>query len=285
MRELAMKYKAGKVCHGEMVKMLLVNLKVLETSYHRVYQRHLGLHEVKGGARVAFEDEFRAAEEREVLCEAQQGRSGVKRKLFGSFRNKMGNEAILALPKGSDNFVVMCEARAWWFRLRMLEALGVQDKECDLDGSRASATHFQLEGLNMRRRRWMELFSDYGDVRTLIMKEAHATRYSVRPGAEIGESKMIGLELEQEMTKVVVIKERLKEAKDRVVLFGKKGELAPRLFARLIEEFGFALHRGIVNWHVSENTSWPIVVRHESKKTAWPIMVRHAYVKIAWPSV
>nr|GEV55868.1 putative reverse transcriptase domain-containing protein [Tanacetum cinerariifolium] len=33
--------------------------------------------------------------------------------------------------------------------------------------------------------------------------------------AEIGESKMIGLELEQETTKVVVIKERLKEAKDR----------------------------------------------------------------------
>nr|GEX30480.1 hypothetical protein [Tanacetum cinerariifolium] len=32
--------------------------------------------------------------------------------------------------------------------------------------------------------------------------------------AEIGESKMIGLELEQDTTKVVVIKERLKEAKD-----------------------------------------------------------------------
>nr|GEX76162.1 hypothetical protein [Tanacetum cinerariifolium] len=33
--------------------------------------------------------------------------------------------------------------------------------------------------------------------------------------AETGESKMIGLELEQEMTKVFVIKERLEEAKDR----------------------------------------------------------------------
>nr|GFB74568.1 putative reverse transcriptase domain-containing protein [Tanacetum cinerariifolium] len=33
--------------------------------------------------------------------------------------------------------------------------------------------------------------------------------------AEIGESKMIGLELDQETTKVFVIKERLKEAKDR----------------------------------------------------------------------
>ncbi|GKB37957.1 hypothetical protein Tco_0882899, partial [Tanacetum coccineum] len=60
-----------------------------------------------GGARIAFEDEFGAAEEREVSCEAQQGRRGVKRKLFRSYRNNMGNEPILALPKGSENFIVM----------------------------------------------------------------------------------------------------------------------------------------------------------------------------------
>nr|GEV50156.1 hypothetical protein [Tanacetum cinerariifolium] len=54
-----------------------------------------------------------------------------------------------------------------------------------------------------------------GDVRTLIMEEAHARKYYVRPGAEIGESKMIALEMKQETTKVVVIKEWLKEAKDR----------------------------------------------------------------------
>nr|GFB95184.1 hypothetical protein [Tanacetum cinerariifolium] len=52
-------------------------------------------------------DKFRAAEEREVSCEAQQGQSGVKMKLFKSCKNNMGNEPILALPKGSDNFVVM----------------------------------------------------------------------------------------------------------------------------------------------------------------------------------
>nr|GFD47659.1 hypothetical protein [Tanacetum cinerariifolium] len=60
-----------------------------------------------------FKDEFGAAKEREVSCEAQQGRSGVKMKLFESFRNKIGNEPILALPEGSDNFVVMREARVW----------------------------------------------------------------------------------------------------------------------------------------------------------------------------
>ncbi|GJU33927.1 hypothetical protein Tco_1182281 [Tanacetum coccineum] len=145
-----------------------------------------------------------------------------------------------------------------------------------------------------------------GDVRTLIIEEAHATKYSVRRGvneavarhgvhmlsipdkdgmyievlerdvevvrntsryeyclpsidrwsewayfldigktclelAEIGESKMIGLELEQETTKVVVIEERLKKAKDLspwkgVARFGKKGELAPRLYVVITDE-------------------------------------------------
>ncbi|GJX45383.1 hypothetical protein Tco_0262059, partial [Tanacetum coccineum] len=157
-------------------------------------------------ARVAFEDKFGAAEEREVSRESQQGRSRVKRKLFGSCRNNMG------------------------------------------------------------------------DVRTLIIEEAHATKYSVRPGtdgqsertfrtlenmfracvinlvvvriltfreAKIGESKMIRLELEQETTKVVVIKERLKEAKDRVVRFGKKGELASRYIGpfEILERIGHVAYR------------------------------------------
>nr|GEW09535.1 putative reverse transcriptase domain-containing protein [Tanacetum cinerariifolium] len=199
MRELVVKYKAEKVCHEEMVKMLLVDLKVLEVreetnkceceykERHRLRrtvsfgaygdERVVGIiaradgsfrmcidyrelskidlysscHQMRvhedeipktafrmrygryeftamtfwvdqctndfhgrnesGGARVAFEDEFRAAKEREVSCEASQGRSGVKRKLFESCRNNMGNELILALPEGSDNFVMMREAR------------------------------------------------------------------------------------------------------------------------------------------------------------------------------
>nr|GEX91661.1 hypothetical protein [Tanacetum cinerariifolium]GEX91667.1 hypothetical protein [Tanacetum cinerariifolium] len=53
-------------------------------------------------------------------------------------------------------------------------------------------------------------------------------------------------------TKIVIIRvfnlfsfEALYGRRKCVVHFGKKGELAPRLFARLIEEFGFALHRDV----------------------------------------
>nr|GEW69499.1 putative reverse transcriptase domain-containing protein [Tanacetum cinerariifolium] len=95
------------------------------------------------------------------------------------------------------------------------------------------------QGLNMRQRRWMELFCDYGCEtkyhmgKANIVVDAWRRKVGVKPKrvrdicrtiqaeisekmlvAEIRESKMIGLELEQETTKVVVIKERLKEAKD-----------------------------------------------------------------------
>nr|GEX28218.1 reverse transcriptase domain-containing protein [Tanacetum cinerariifolium] len=99
------------------------------------------------GARVAIEDKFGAAEEREVSCEAQQGRSGVKMKLF--------------------------------------------------TGGQSERTFWTLE--NMFR----------ACVRNLVV-----VRILTFSKAEIGESKMIGLELEQETTKVFVIKERLKEDKD-----------------------------------------------------------------------
>nr|GEV82482.1 integrase, catalytic region, zinc finger, CCHC-type, peptidase aspartic, catalytic [Tanacetum cinerariifolium] len=159
MRELVMKYKAEKVCHEEMVKMPLVDLKVLETQYKerhrllrpvsfgayrdervlriiaraaRIYMdyRKLSLHVVKGGARVAFKDEFGAAEEREVLYEAQQGRSGVKMKLFGSFRNNMGlPPEVYALV---SNHKV---AKELWERIQLLmqgTSLTKQERECKL---------------------------------------------------------------------------------------------------------------------------------------------------------
>ncbi|GJX69656.1 hypothetical protein Tco_0305383 [Tanacetum coccineum] len=208
MKELVVKYKAEKVCHKEMVKMPLVDLKVLEDGSFRIcigyrelskidlysdcHQMRVHKDEIpniacrmrygryestampfwvdqctsdfhrrnESGARVAFEDEFGAAKEREVSCEAQQGRSGVKRKLFGSCRNNMGNEPILALPEGSDNFVVMRGARddGWSY-------LGVVIARPSPMWERADV-----------------VFDAWSDVRTLIMEEAHATKYSVRPG-------------------------------------------------------------------------------------------------------
>ncbi|GJS06070.1 hypothetical protein Tco_0362866 [Tanacetum coccineum] len=219
---LASRYKAEKVCHEEMVKMPFVDLKVLEDGSFRmcIYYRELS--------------------KIDLYSDCHQMRVHEDEILKTAFRMRYGCYEFMAMPFWVD--------------------------QCTSD----------FHGRN-----------ESGDVRTLIMEEAHATKYSVRPGvnetvarhgvhvssipdkdgmyietdgqsertfrtlenmfracvrnlvvvgiltfreAEIEESKTIGLELKQETTKVVVIKERPKEAKDHqesVVRFHKKGELAP----------------------------------------------------------
>ncbi|GKB04118.1 hypothetical protein Tco_0832261 [Tanacetum coccineum] len=65
------------------------------------------------GVRVAREDDRGVTEGREDVREVfQQRGSGAKRKLSRCGRNQMGNEPILALPEGADDFVVYYDARS-----------------------------------------------------------------------------------------------------------------------------------------------------------------------------
>ncbi|GJW71442.1 hypothetical protein Tco_0128359 [Tanacetum coccineum] len=67
----------------------------------------------KGGVRVAREDDRGVTEGREDVREVfQQRGSGAKRKLSRCGRNQIGNEPILALPEGADDFVVYYDARS-----------------------------------------------------------------------------------------------------------------------------------------------------------------------------
>ncbi|GJY01889.1 hypothetical protein Tco_0360041 [Tanacetum coccineum] len=67
----------------------------------------------KGGVRVAREDDCGFTKGREDVREVfQQRGSGAKRKLSRCGRNQMGNEPILALPEGADDFVVYYDARS-----------------------------------------------------------------------------------------------------------------------------------------------------------------------------
>ncbi|GJX87790.1 hypothetical protein Tco_0339804 [Tanacetum coccineum] len=65
------------------------------------------------GVRVAREDDRGVTEGREDVREVfQQRRSRAKRKLSRCGRNQLGNEPILALPEGADDFVVYYDARS-----------------------------------------------------------------------------------------------------------------------------------------------------------------------------
>ncbi|GJV22939.1 hypothetical protein Tco_1375634 [Tanacetum coccineum] len=69
--------------------------------------------ELMRGVRVARKDDRGVSEGREDVREVfQQRGSGAKRKLSRCGRNQMGNEPILALPEGADDFVVYYDARS-----------------------------------------------------------------------------------------------------------------------------------------------------------------------------
>ncbi|GKA71998.1 putative reverse transcriptase domain-containing protein [Tanacetum coccineum] len=77
-----------------------------------------GFHGVNepGGVRVAREDDRGVTEGREDVREVfQQRGSGAKRKLSRCGRNQMGNEPILALPEGADDFVLLLEEEIMGF--------------------------------------------------------------------------------------------------------------------------------------------------------------------------
>ncbi|GJS36732.1 hypothetical protein Tco_0535114 [Tanacetum coccineum] len=74
-----------------------------------------GFHGVNepGGVRYARKDDHGVSEGREDVREVfQQRGSGAKRKLSRCGRNQMGNEPILELPEGADDFVVYYDARS-----------------------------------------------------------------------------------------------------------------------------------------------------------------------------
>ncbi|GKA79282.1 hypothetical protein Tco_0785878 [Tanacetum coccineum] len=81
--------------------------------------------------------------------------SGAKRKLSKCGTNRMGNEPILALPEGVDDFVVNYDARS-----KDLEA-GLEKREGDC--LYVATNEGSYKGIAMAyRSRWMKLFSEYG---------------------------------------------------------------------------------------------------------------------------
>nr|GEY09795.1 retrotransposon protein, putative, Ty3-gypsy subclass [Tanacetum cinerariifolium] len=150
---------------------------------------------------------------------------------FQTFKDMLCDAPILALPEGVDDFVVYYDASNQGFGCVLMQRnkviayasrqLKIHEKNYTTHDLELGAVVFALKmwrhylygtksviytdhkflqhifnqkELNMRQRRWIELFSDYdygiryhpvyGNLRTLMMNEAHAMRYSVHPGAD-----------------------------------------------------------------------------------------------------
>nr|GEW69940.1 reverse transcriptase domain-containing protein [Tanacetum cinerariifolium] len=169
---------------------------------------------------------------------------------FQTLKDKLCNAPVLALPDRSEDFVVYCDAsriglgfvlmqigKVIAYASRILtvqkevvnESVGLHKGSGEMIEQRSDGTLYYLDRI------WVPL---KGDVRTLIMDEAHKSKYSVHPGADkmyydlrdrpsgllqqpeifakVRHGQLIGLELVQETTeKISQIKDRLKVARDR----------------------------------------------------------------------
>ncbi|GKB91014.1 putative reverse transcriptase domain-containing protein [Tanacetum coccineum] len=150
---------------------------------------------------------------------------------FQTLKDKLCNAPVLALPDGLEDVVVYCDASGLGlgcvlmqrvvFALKIWRHYLYGIKSVIYTDHKSLQHIFNQKELNMRQRRWIELFSDYdceiryhpglqrgldemielrndgalyyldriwvplkGDVRTLIMDESHKSKYSVHPGAD-----------------------------------------------------------------------------------------------------
>ncbi|GJY92395.1 hypothetical protein Tco_0508177 [Tanacetum coccineum] len=98
-----------KVCHEEMVKMPLVDLKVLEVRGKRTNMNARSRRSTKVDESKLCDIPVRFSTRSDKFN--VYGDERVAGIVVRAARNNMGNEPILALPEGSDNFVVM------WYRI------------------------------------------------------------------------------------------------------------------------------------------------------------------------
>ncbi|GJR85113.1 putative reverse transcriptase domain-containing protein [Tanacetum coccineum] len=199
---------------------------------------------------------------------------------FQTLKDKLCNVPVLALPNGPEDFVVYCDAsriglgcvlmqrgKVIAYASRQLKVLEENYTTHDLE---LGAIHiFSQKELNMRQRRWIELFSDYdceiryhpgkvnvvadalsrkereamespaADVEEVLDKmiEAEKLWNYVLPGSNMGTFEWVRLLGDYVLLKVSPWK--------GVVRFGKKRKLAPRFVGpfEIIEKVGLVAYR------------------------------------------
>ncbi|GJY63795.1 putative reverse transcriptase domain-containing protein [Tanacetum coccineum] len=80
---------------------------------------------------------------------------------FQLIKQKLCSAPILALPEGSEDFIIYCDASIKVFALKIWRHY-LYGTKCTVFTDHKSLQHIlDQRGLNMRQRRWLELLSDY----------------------------------------------------------------------------------------------------------------------------
>ncbi|GKA48986.1 putative reverse transcriptase domain-containing protein [Tanacetum coccineum] len=108
---------------------------------------------------------------------------------FQLLKQKLCSEPILALPEGSENFMVYCDASHKGLGAILMQKdkviayasrqLKVHEKNYTTHDLELGAVVFALK--MWRHYRWIPC---YGDLRALIMHESYKSKYSIHPGSD-----------------------------------------------------------------------------------------------------
>ncbi|GKA45613.1 hypothetical protein Tco_0738409, partial [Tanacetum coccineum] len=132
----------------------------------------------------------------ELMSREEQRGSGAKRKLSRCGRNQMGNEPILVLPEGADDFVVYYDARSKDLKACLEKGGRIEHEANVMDGcylvsliSRPSTIEIDVRRSDLEMKSgsyWLDMVwtSIWRDVRTLAIEEAYTTKYSIHPRAD-----------------------------------------------------------------------------------------------------
>nr|GEY99555.1 hypothetical protein [Tanacetum cinerariifolium] len=149
---------ASKEEHEVHLKLILELLEK-EKLFEKFSKCEFWLQEVHFRGHVVNSEDYKASHP--VDSEKQKFEWGDKQEnAFQTLKDMLCDAPILALPKGTNDFVVYCDA--------LNQGFGYLERKED-------------GGLYLAERIWVPI---YGNLRTLIMNEAHAIRYSVHPEAE-----------------------------------------------------------------------------------------------------
>ncbi|GKA10279.1 putative reverse transcriptase domain-containing protein [Tanacetum coccineum] len=100
---------------------------------------------------------------------------------FQTLKDMLCDAPILALPKGTDDFVVYCDASNQGWLHSDAEEQGVNTPSEILKGLDKQLKRKEDGGLYLAERIWVPV---YGNLKTLIMNKAQVIRYVVHPRAD-----------------------------------------------------------------------------------------------------
>nr|GEZ81032.1 putative reverse transcriptase domain-containing protein [Tanacetum cinerariifolium] len=112
------------------------------------------------------------------------------RRFIEGFSKKLCSVPILALPEGSENFIVYCDASNKGLGAVLMQkekVISYASRQLEIHKKDYTTHDLELRAVVFALKTWRHYLSwlpCYGNLRTVIMHESHKSKYSIHPGSD-----------------------------------------------------------------------------------------------------